>query len=103
AETAYNFLESGTEIFRVDGADVRTDLVLAGANTKVEEFRNEFQVSDIWTLTPEITIEPGFKFEVSRIVQDTVEREFEYSKPSLTGTWRINAQQQVRVSYEREV
>ncbi len=103
AETAYNFLESGTEIFRINGIGARTDLVLAGSDTKVEEFRSEFQISDVWTLSPAITIEPGFKFEVSRIVQDAVEREFEYPKPSITGTWRINPQQQLRVSYEREV
>lgn len=120
AETAYNFLENITEFVNVSGA-VTTIGFVDGSDTKVEEFRNEFQVSDVWKLSPSLTIEPGFKFETSTIKQfvnfqdDTdsnpattrddlnVEREFEYPKPSITGTWRVSPEQQLRVSYQREV
>ena len=61
AETAYNFLESGTEIFLVNGTGAVTVLALPGANTKAEEFRTEFQISDVWTISPQLTIEPSFK------------------------------------------
>jgi hypothetical protein len=93
AETAYNFLENQTA----------STVSLAGANTKVEEYRSEVQISDVWKLAENLTIEPGIKYEISRIEQDTLEREFEYPKPSITATWRIQPGQQLRVSYEREV
>lgn len=120
AETAYNFLENITEFVNVNGA-ITTLGFVDGSDTKVEEYRNEFQVSDVWKLSPSLTIEPGFKFETSTIEQyvnfpdDTdgnaattrddlnVEREFEYPKPSITGTWRVSPEQQLRVSYAREV
>lgn len=111
AETAYNFLENITE-FTLDTPGGSSTFFLDGSDTKVEEFRNEFQISDVWTVSPSLTIEPGFKFETSRIVQDIdfavlsdrhVEREFEYPKPSLTATWLIQQGQQLRLSYEREV
>jgi hypothetical protein len=111
AETAYNFLDSITGFTRETPTSTTTFFV-DGSDTRVEEYRNEFQISDVWTVSPSITIEPGFKFEMSRIEQDIdyqtrpdlhAEREFEYPKPSITGSWRINSQQQVRVSYEREV
>jgi hypothetical protein len=93
AETAYNFLENSTA----------ATVSIPGTDTKVEEFRNEFQISDVWTLAENLTIEPGIKYEVSRIEQDAFERSFEYPKPSITATWRIQPGQQLRVSYEREV
>ncbi len=120
AETAYNFLENLTQFINVDGT-VTTIGFVDGSDTKVEEFRNEFQISDVWAISPSLTLEPGFKFETSIIEQyvnfpdDTdgnpatirpdlnVEREFEYPKPSLTGTWRISPEQQLRLSYVREV
>jgi hypothetical protein len=93
AETAYNFLESQNT----------SSVLISGTDTKVEEYRNEFQISDVWQLASNLTIEPGFKYEFSRIQQDTIEREFEYPKPSITATWRIQEGQQLSVSYEREV
>lgn len=93
AETAYNFLKNETA----------SNVSISGANTKVEEYRNEVQISDVWKLAENLTIEPGIKYEFSRIEQDTLEREFEYPKPSITATWRIQPGQQLRVSYEREV
>ena len=111
AEMAYNFLENITE-FTSETPSGSTTFFLDGSDTKVEEFRNEFQISDVWTVAPNLTLEPGFKFETSRIEQDInyatrpdlhVEREFEYPKPSLTATWRIQQGQQLRLNYEREV
>lgn len=111
AETAYNFLENITE-FTSETPGGSTTFFLDGSDTKVEEFRNEFQISDIWTVSPNLTLEPGFKFETSRIEQDInyaarpdlhAEREFEYPKPSITAAWRIQQGQQLRLSYEREV
>lgn len=111
AETAYNFLDNVTATTLETPSGV-TIGELRGSDTKIEEFRNEFQISDVWKVSPSLTIEPGFKFETSRIEQvihyqtepdKNVEREFEYPKPSITGTWRIRPNQQLRLSYEREV
>jgi hypothetical protein len=120
AEAAYNYVDNLTGFIRTTPAGT-TSFFVDGSDTKVEEFRNEFQVSDVWTVNANLTIEPGFKFETSRIEQavnypdDTdndplttrpdrlLEREFEYPKPSITATWRIRPGQQLRVSYEREV
>jgi hypothetical protein len=67
--------QSGATTFFVDGSD-----------TKVEEFRSELQISDVWPVLPNLTLEPGFRFEASRIEQDInnaaspdrhIERKFE--------------------------
>ncbi len=117
AETAYNFLENITEFVNVNGA-ITTLGFVDGSDTKVEEYRNEFQVSDVWKLSPSLTIEPGVQVRDldHRAVRElprrygwqrrhharptsNVEREFEYPKPSITGTWRVSPEQQLRVSY----
>lgn len=111
AETAYTFLESQTQ-FTLDTPTTTSTFFIGGSNTKVEEFRNEFQVSDVWTVSPNLIVEPGFKFEMSRIEQQVnyvaqpnlhAQRKFQYPKPSITGTWRLRPNQQLRVSYAREV
>ncbi len=111
AETAYNFLDNITGFVRETPTGI-TAFFVDGSDTKVEEYRSEFQVSDVWSVTPRLTIEPGFKFEISRIEQDIAyasrpmlheEREFEYPKPAITATWRIQDGRQLRFSYKREV
>jgi hypothetical protein len=111
AEAAYNFIDNITALVRETPTGT-TSFFIDGSDTKVEELRYEFQVSDVWKIAPNLTIEPGFKFETSTIQQDVnyqtqpdrhVERDFQYPKPSITGTWRVSPTQQVRVSLEREV
>lgn len=111
AEGAYNFIDNITGLTLASPAGV-TSRFIDGSDTKVEEFRSEFQISDVWTVNQNLTIEPGFKFEMSRIEQAVnyqtrpdlfAEREFEYPKPSVTATWRINPERQLRLSYRREV
>jgi outer membrane receptor protein involved in Fe transport len=107
-EGAYNFLDSARTVTLDTGADATPP----GSDTLVEEYRGEAQISDVWKISSHLTLEPGMKFEYSRIKQEArlgggtslfTEREFTYPKPSITGTWRPNATQQVRVSLKREV
>jgi len=107
-EGAYNFLDSTRKVTSNTGADATPP----GSDTIVEELRGEVQVSDVWEISPELTLEPSLKFEYSQIKQEGrlssatsvfAEREFTYPKPGITATWRPNGTQQLRVSLEREV
>lgn len=107
-ESAYNFLDSSRRVTLNTGQDVTP----AGSDTRVEEQRYEAQVSDVWTVSPTLRIEPGFKFEVSTISQEGrlsnaanifTEREFTYPKPIVTATWSRNANQKLRLSFQRKV
>jgi len=107
-EGAYNFLDSTRTLTTNTGLDVTP----AGSDTIVEEYRAEAQIADVWTLSPQLTIEPQIKFEFSRIQQEGRlsatssvynEREFTYPKPGITATWRPNGNQQARVALFRQV
>lgn len=107
-EGAYNFLDSVRKVTLNTGADATPP----GSDTIVEELRGEVQVSDVWQMTPELTLEPSLKFEYSQIKQEGrlsggtsvfAEREFTYPKPGIAATWLPNGTQQLRVSLERKV
>ncbi|MGD2133295.1 MAG: hypothetical protein PVI23_10915, partial [Maricaulaceae bacterium] len=106
-EGAYNFLDS-TRMITANGV---LDVTPPGSDTIVEELRGEIQVSDVWTVSPALTIEPGMTVEFSQIEQEVrdvaparfVERTFTYPKPSLAATWRPADGRQFRFSLERRV
>ncbi len=107
-EGAYNFLDSTRTVTLDTGADVTPP----GSDTIVEEFRGELEISDIWTISPTLTLEPIVKLEVSRIRQEVritpttsfvEERDFTYPKPGVSATWRPEEGRQVRLSLQREV
>ncbi|MBU6319252.1 MAG: outer membrane beta-barrel protein [Alphaproteobacteria bacterium] len=107
-EGAYNFLDSTAQVLLNTGADVTPP----GSDTIVEELRGEAQISDIWQVAPDLTLEAGLKVEFSRIQQEArlsptsslfAEREFTYPKPSFTATWQANESQQLRLSLARTV
>jgi hypothetical protein len=107
-EGAYNFLDGVRKV----SLNTSVDVTPPGSDTIVEEYRGEVQVSDVWKVSPELTLEPSVKFEYSQIKQEGrlssttsifAEREFTYPKPGITATWRPNGTQQLRVSLERKV
>ncbi len=110
-EGAYNFLDSTRTVADTSAAGIVRDTTPAGSDTIVEEFRGELEISDIWSVSPRLTIEPLIKFEVSQIRQEIridtgpvkVERDFSYPKPGISATWRPNETEQVRLSYVRDV
>jgi hypothetical protein len=104
-EGAFNFRDSNLSISE-NGAARLLDLAV----TRVEELRGEVFVTDVWKVTPKLTLEAGFTLEASRITQtegaqDTPlqEREFTYPKPSLIATRAMGENDQVRLSLVRDV
>jgi len=76
------------------------------ASTKVEEERVEASITDVWRMSPQLTLEGALNYEVSTISQsgDAVqERDFTYAKPRAVATWTPTAQDQVRLSLLRDV
>lgn len=75
-------------------------------STKVEEDRYEAFVNSTWRANPQLTLEAGFNYEISTIKQTgdaQQERDFEYPKPHVVGTWTPTKEDQLRLSFERTV
>lgn len=104
-EGAFNFRETTLDIFDDFGAGpVAQNLPVS--DTRVEETRIEPFVTDVWKISPQLTLETGFIYEVSTIKQtgdEQKEREFSYPKPRAILTWQAGEGDQVRTSLTREV
>lgn len=104
-EGAFNFRDTTLDIFNNNGAGP-VPQPLPVSNARVEEERVEPFVTDIWKLSPQLTLETGFIFEASRITQtgdESREREFSYPKPRAILTWQAGAADQLRASIVRDV
>lgn len=104
-EGAYNFLDSAVTLAVDDGGGLE-EIGLPVSNTKVEEYRGEAFASWAWTASKALTVEPGLKAEISRLVQSgdgANERSFVYLKPSLSLSWDYADQRQLSLLVEREV
>lgn len=105
-EGAYNYLDTARTIADSAAGGPFVPRILPIASTKVEEDRYEGFVNGTWRATPELTLEAGFNYELSTIRQSgdaEQERDFEYPKPHVVGTWTPTAEDQVRLSFERTV
>jgi hypothetical protein len=104
-EGAFNFRETDLDIAVDDGGGpVPIDLVVS--DTRVEELRGEAFVTDVWEVSPRLSLETGFTFEASRITQTgdaEQEREFTYPKPRLIATYALSDADQLRFSLIRDV
>jgi hypothetical protein len=101
AEGAYNTLENRTR-FTDNGAAVP----LPAANVEVNEKRGEAFAKAVWQPFKTITVEGTLREEGSRISSagDVVlEKSLYFTKPRIAITWAPNADNQVRLRYEREV
>jgi hypothetical protein len=111
-------LEVGLEgAFNFRDSELSVDLFLPGApapvpfffdEVRVEELRGEAFVTDVWSVSPRLTLEAGFTFEASRISQireglEPFEREFTYPKPRLAATYARQSGDQLRFVFERDV
>lgn len=105
-EAAFNFRDTTLDIVnQVQGGPAIT-VPLAVANARVEELRGEIYTTDIWTVTPHLSVETGMAFEVSRITQtgdQSKERSFNYLKPHIRATYEFGPQATVRMILERDV
>lgn len=104
-EGAFNFRDSTLDIFNNLGAGP-VPQPLPVSDTRVEETRIEPFITDVWKLSPQLTLETGFIFEASTIKQsgdEVKEREFSYPKPRAILTWQAGESDQLRTSITREV
>jgi hypothetical protein len=104
-EGAFNFRDTTLDIFNNNGSGpVAQSLPVSDA--RVEETRVEPFVTDVWKITPQLTLESGFIFEASEIKQTGDEqkaREFSYAKPRFIATWQASPTDQLRASVIRDV
>jgi hypothetical protein len=104
-EGAFNFRETTLDIFNDIGAGP-VPQALPVSDTRVEETRVEPFITDVWKISPQLTLESGFIYEASTIKQsgdEVKEREFSYPKPRLIATWQAAETDQLRASVTREV
>ncbi len=104
-EGAFNFRDTTLDIFNnMGGGPVPQALPVS--DTRVEETRIEPFITDVWKISPQLTLETGFIYEASKIKQsgdEVKEREFSYPKPRAILTWQAGESDQVRTSITREV
>jgi outer membrane receptor protein involved in Fe transport len=104
-EGAFNFRDTTLDIFNNNGSGP-VPQALPVSNARVEEERVEPFITDVWRISPQLTLETGFIYEASRITQtgdENKEREFSYPKPRLILTWQAGATDQLRASVVRDI
>lgn len=104
-EGAFNFRDTTLDIFNNTGAGPVAQ-ALPVSDTRVEETRIEPFITDVWKISPQLTLETGLVYEASKIKQsgdEVKEREFSYPKPRVIATWQIAESDQLRGSVTREV
>ncbi|OXE35923.1 MAG: hypothetical protein CGW95_10950 [Phenylobacterium zucineum] len=106
AEGAFNFRDTGLRITNQLPGKAPTPVVLPVADARVEEKRGEIFASDIWTVTPKLTIETDLNVEASRITQSGdqhQQRDFKYIKPRLIATYTLSPKSTLHASLIRDV
>lgn len=100
-EGAFNFLES---VARLEENGETTPI--PGSDVRIEEQRIESSFASVWKPLDSWVFEAGVRFESSVITQSgdsPLERDFFYAKPRVSADWAVDAFNDVRVSYTREV
>ena len=85
--------------------DEQSETKLPGANTKVEEVRGDFEISDTWTIG-DFVVDSALAAEISTITQSgdgANERSFFFMKPRLFLTYAPDDDRQVRLQIQRTV
>jgi len=103
-ETALNVLDNRLEL-AVDEGGGFVDVPVPGADSRVEEWRGDVQISDSWQIDA-WTLEPALGAEVSRISQsgpEGRERSFFFLKPSLALIHAPASERQTRINLRRSV
>ncbi|MFL5115377.1 MAG: TonB-dependent receptor domain-containing protein, partial [Microvirga sp.] len=105
-EGAFNYRDTTLDIVTQPRGGVATPVPLAVSDARVEEVRGEAFATDIWTVTPKLTVESGVNVEISRITQtgdQRKQRSFRFVKPRLTGTYVVDPKTSLRFSLVRDV
>jgi hypothetical protein len=104
-EGAFNFRDTTLDIFNNNGSGP-VPQALPVSDARVEETRAEPFITDVWKISPQLTLESGFIFEASTIKQtgdQQKERDFSYAKPRVTATWQATPTDQFRASVVRDI
>lgn len=103
-EAAFNSLDN--QLLQTEHAGaVVTVIDVPGSDSKVEEMRGDFVLSDTWTLD-RYSVEYGLGSEVSNISQTgdaELDRDFFFVKPYVNFTYSPSQQQQTRLRFAREI
>jgi len=103
-EGAFNTLESGLDL-AVDSGDGPIPVPVPGSNTRVEELRGDFALSDSWQLG-RLTLDSELAAETSTISQSgdvSNKRTFNFVKPNFTLTHSPTQTRQTRLVFRRDV
>jgi len=103
-EGAYNTLDNALELTR-DTGNGPQPVPVPGANTRVEELRGDFALSDSWALG-DFALDSELAVETSTIKQSGevgAERSFFFLKPNLKVTYAPGSSQQTRLAFRRDV
>lgn len=106
AEGAFNYRDTTFDITNQLRGGPVLKVPLAVSNARVEETRGEVFATDIWTISPALTLEYGLNVEASRITQtgdQQKERSFRFVKPRATVTWTMGPGGTLRASLVRDV
>lgn len=104
-EIAYNFRDADRTFAVINNQGDLPDAIPV-STTKVEEWRGELFISDVWTPFENWTFEPSLIVEVSEISQTgdaEATRTFTYPKPAFTATHTSDDNHQWRFTVERRV
>lgn len=105
-EGAFNYRDTTLDITSQSRGGPVLKVSLAVSDARVEETRGEVFATDIWTLTPQLTVESGINVEASRITQtgdQRKERSFRFVKPRVTGSYTVDPKTSLRFSLQRDV
>lgn len=105
-EGAFNFRDTTLDIANQLQGGPPVPVPLAVADARVEEIRGEVFATDIWTVSPKLSVEAGLNWEVSQISQtgDQIkERRFNYPKPRLTASYVAGPRTTFRFILQRDV
>jgi hypothetical protein len=103
-EGAYNSLDS-SQVQTEDTGGSPINIIVPGANTRVEEVRGDFLLRDTWSIGY-FELDYGLGAEVSRISQsgdENLERNFFFIKPHSVLTYSPEQDRQTRIRLAREV
>jgi len=103
-EGSYNLVDNAETDTEDTGAGP-VEIIVPGATTKIEEYRGDFLLKDIWTLG-KFELDYGLGAEVSRLSQsgeDNVERNLFYFKPHAELSYTPAEKQKLRIRIAREI
>ena len=105
-EAVYNTLDSDVQLFLIDTAGNRNRLDLPGDQAQVKEKRGEVYVRVGKTFSPQLRVDAGVNYEMSKLTVSgdaNEERTLKFFKPSLSVDWTPGGGWRTRLAIRRTV